>query len=104
MMFYVAVPLAGTNYRSGLPQHDVAVAMEPYRGDKWTWYAIASLNHTRTDTPTFAVIGTDGNWYSNSEPNSALVVPLWDWDTELKREFWDRISEHEQVVRLRCKN
>jgi hypothetical protein len=122
MRFQVLIPLVGPNARSGILEHDVALAMEPYRSDAyadeydphtwWSWYAIDSETHTKADGNTYAVIGTDGKWYCQCHPTEidprdkqeGYTIPLEEWEAELDREFWDRLSEHERVVRIRCKD
>ncbi len=36
----VVIPSGG----SPTIEHSVAIAMEPYRGDEWSWYAIGSYD------------------------------------------------------------
>lgn len=119
MQFTVAVALVGNNAASGITGHDVALLMEPYRDDPysddsgwWSWYTIESEKHTKDDPVTWAVIGTDGKWYSQChldeidprDGQEGYTIPLEDWKRELDDEFWDRLGDHAHVVRLRCKD
>lgn len=123
MMFYVAIPLVSANLRSGILEHDVAVAMEPYRNDPhdpecsgwWSSYSIANSNYKRGDRTPWAVIGTDGKWYCQChvdeidprDGEQGYTIPLEDWKRELDEQFWDRLClENYQapVVLVQCKD
>ncbi len=120
-MFHVAIPLVHTNLRSGMLEHDVALAMEPYRGKWWKYYIIVCadplrrdntpVQHTQKDPTPYAVIGTNGLWYSQCHVDEidprdnerGYTIPLEQWERELDEEFWGRLFDHSQVVRVRCK-
>ncbi len=75
----VVIPSGG----SPTIEHSVAIAMEPYRGDEWSWYAIGAY-----DWPQVHAVILDGEWREDLEP---------DWETQYG-------LRPEQIVMVRCKD